>query len=268
MSILRMFNNKVAVLGCGPAGLFATHALIRKGYDVKVFSLLRKSTMYGAQYLHEPIPYLTPSDEEPVTVHYKLEGEPSDYRDKVYGSIPVKVSPETLTTEHLAWDIRAAYDAAWNMYSPIIEDTIITPEWMTGSSDLKGYGTVVSSIPLPTLCRAKDAHEFHAVSIWAMGDAPRRGQYAPFRPEANTVMCDGTRDRGWYRASNIYGHVTVEWPGGKKPPLPGVAEVLKPIYSNCDCYSHSTYRFVKVGRYGVWSKGVLSHQAYTTASAL
>jgi len=264
---LGWFNNKVAVLGCGPAGLFATHALIRKGYDITVYSKLRQSHMYGAQYLHEPIPYLTPADEEPVLVHYKMEGEASEYRDKVYGSIPVKVSPEMLTTEHPAWDIRVAYDKAWNMYSSIVKDTLITPEWMR-SGALDGYGSVVSSVPLPTLCEAKDAHEFHAAGIWAIGDAPRRGQYAPFRPEENTVMCDGTRDRGWYRASNIHGYVTVEWPGNKKPPLPGIAEVIKPIYSTCNCYAHAKFRFVKVGRYGAWSKGILAHQAYLTAAAL
>lgn len=262
-----MFNNKVAVLGCGPAGIFATHALIRKGYDVTIYSKCRKSEMYGAQYLHAPIPLLTPSDEEPVDLQYKLEGSAAEYREKVYGSIPVKVSPEALTMHHQAWDIRAAYDAGWNMYSSIVTDTLITPEWMT-SGELDQYGTVVSSVPLPTLCEAKDAHEFHAARIWAMGDAPRRGQYAPYRPPVATVECDGTRDRGWYRASNIHGHVTVEWPYAKKPPLPGVAEVIKPIYSTCDCYMRKPWRFVKVGRYGVWSKGVLSHQAYTTASGL
>lgn len=264
---LSWFNNKAAVLGCGPAGLFAAHALVRKGYDVTIYSKARKSHMYGAQYLHAPIDFLTPTDEEPVKVRYLLEGTADGYREKVYGSLPVKVSPEALQMTHLGWDIRAAYDAAWSCYGSIIQDTLISPEWMW-SGALDPYGLVVSSIPLPTICQSRDAHEFHAVRIWAIGDAPRRGQYAPFRPEPDTVMCDGTRDRGWYRASNLYGHVTVEWPANKKPPLPGVAEVTKPIYSTCDCYAHGKAKFVKVGRYGAWSKGVLSHQAYTTASAL
>ena len=264
---LKLFNNKVAVLGCGPAGIFATHALAGKEYDVTIYSKARQSEMYGAQYLHEPIDGLTPVDEDPITVQYKLEGTTDDYRQKIYGSIPVKVSPEALTMRHKAWDIRAAYDRGWNLYGDLVQDTLITPEWMR-SGELDQYGTVVSSIPLPILCEAKDAHEFHAASIWAMGDAPRRGQYAPFRPDPNTVICDGTPDRGWYRASNLFGHVTVEWPFAKRPPLPGIAQVTKPIYATCDCYMRMPWKFVKVGRYGVWSKGVLSHQAYTTASAL
>jgi hypothetical protein len=264
---LKLFNNKAAVLGCGPAGLFAAWGLTNRGYAVTIFSKARQSEMYGAQYLHAPVPGLTPATEEPVDLQYKLEGTAAEYREKVYGSIPVKVSPEALKMHHQAWDIRAAYDAAWALYGEMVIDTLITPEWMT-SGVLDEFGTVVSSVPLPTLCEAKDAHEFHAARIWAMGDAPRRGQYAPYRPPVSTVECDGTRDRGWYRASNIHGHVTVEWPYAKKPPLPGIAEVIKPIYSTCDCYMRKPWRFVKVGRYGVWSKGVLSHQAYTTASTL
>lgn len=263
----RIFNNKAAVLGCGPAGLFAVHGLRDRGYDVTIYSKARKSDMYGAQYLHAPIDGLSPIDEEPLKVRYSLVGTASGYRDKVYGSIPVKVSPEALDMEHLSWDIRSAYDYAWKLYGDDVVDTLISPEWMR-SGELDRYGLVVSSVPLPTLCAAREDHLFHATSIWAMGDAPRRGQYAPFRPEPGTVICDGTRDRGWYRASNLYGHVTVEWPQSRKPPLPGIAEVAKPIYSTCDCYAHGKFRFVKVGRYGVWSKGVLSHQAYTTAESL
>lgn len=260
-------NRTAAVLGCGPAGLFAAHALVENGWSVRVFSKRRQSQMYGAQYLHAPIPGLTPNEEEPVTVQYKLRGEVSEYREKIYGSMPVKVSPEALNMEHDGWDIRAAYDRAWLLYGDSVEDELITPDWIA-SGALDGFHTVVSSIPLPELCAAKDAHEFHAVGIWAFGDAPRRGQYVPYRPDPNTVICDGTRDTGWYRASHIHGHATMEWPGNKKPPLPGVASVSKPIYSTCDCHTQHKWRFIKVGRYGAWSKGVLSHQAYTTAAAL
>jgi hypothetical protein len=260
-------NRTAAVLGCGPAGLFAAHAMVENGWSVRVFSKARQSHMYGAQYLHAPVPGLTPEEEEPELVMYELRGNASGYREKVYGSIPVKVSPEALTMRHDAWDIRAAYDMAWKLYGESVEDTLITPEWLT-SGVLDEFHTVVSSVPLPILCADKDAHEFHAARIWAYGDAPRHGQYAPFRPPVQTVICDGTKDTGWYRASNIHGYVTMEWPYGKRPPLPGIAEVAKPIYSTCNCHTNHRWRFVKVGRYGTWSKGVLSHQAYTTASAL
>lgn len=259
--------SKAAVLGCGPAGLFAAHALIQRGWDVTVFSKKRKSTMYGAQYLHAPIPGLTPEDAEPIKVQYLLEGSVADYQTKVYGSMPVKTSVELLSSTHQAWDIRQAYDAAWDAYGERVVHRVIGPEWMA-DGELDRFRHVVSSVPLIAICGMLDVHQFHTTNIWAIGDAPDRGQYAPFRPPADTVLCDGTRDRGWYRASNIFGHVTVEWPGNRKPPLPGIAPVGKPVYSTCDCYARRRWNFAKVGRYGTWSKGVLSHQAYWTAADL
>lgn len=259
-------NKHAAVLGCGPAGIFATHALMQHGWDVEIFSKVqRQSDLFGAQYLHEPIYRLTPSDEEPTKINYRLEGTPEGYRDKVYGAIPVRVSPEELIRTHLAWDIRAAYERGFSRYGEYVRPHLIDAEWMD-SGALDKYGVVVSSIWLPTICGGN--HEFHTASVWAMGDAPRRGQYVPIRPEENTVVCDGTRDTGWYRAANVHGHVTVEWPQRSKPPLPGVAEVTKPIYSTCDCYTDKKWKFVKVGRYGMWSKGILSHQAYKIAGDL
>lgn len=272
-------DKMAAVLGCGPAGLFAVHALINSGWKVKVFSKKRKSHMFGAQYLHVPIPGLT--ERQPIEVSYKLlDGTADEYREKVYGSSQVATSVETLPESHLAWDIREAYDNAWERYAHLIRETEVTPRWLgapTGRSDEAGtflaydyWDVVVSSIPMPDLCYQKDVHRFNKASIWAMGDAPQRGQYAPYRPPANTVQCNASRYVGWYRASNIFEHVTVEWPGRSKPPLPGVAEVFKPIDTNCNCYrvGRPGFKFVPIGRYGQWAKGVLTSDAYAQAAQL
>jgi hypothetical protein len=268
-------SKRAAVLGCGPAGLFATHALIEKGWGVTIYSKRRKSEMFGAQYLHAPIPGL--SDGEPRLVNYQLNGTVQEYREKVYGVNPVWTSVEALGHEHAAWDIREAYDNAWSRYAPLICDQEVTPQFLglsviqtrqpisemePISLDLRQFDVVVNSIPLDSLCYQRDAHQFHSASVWAMGDAPERGISAPVFLAPFTVQCDGTRDRGWYRAANVYGYKTVEWPGSSRPPLPGVAQVIKPIDTTCDCYHNMPYRFVRVGRYGRWMKGVLSHQAY------
>lgn len=268
------------VLGCGPAGLFAAHGLLQNDWDVTIFSNRRKSHMFGAQYLHAPIDGLSPADEEPETIRYKLVGEAEGYREKVYGINAVATSVELLGKEHQAWDIRKAYDSAWEMYGPHVNDAQIGPQvlgvmkWspdlqpkVVGAIDVDQFDVVVSSIPLTRLCYRPDVHQFHSVSIWAYGDAPERGQYVPYRPVPNTVECNGEPFTGWYRAANVYDHATMEWPGNRKPPLPGIAQVTKPIYSTCDCYRDGLFKpkFVPVGRYGTWTKGVLSHHAYTTA---
>lgn len=280
----RRASKRALVLGCGPAGLFATHALAERGWNVSIYSKARKSHLFGAQYLHAPIPGLTHDDADPVALRYTLAGTVEEYRKKIYGVNQVSTSVELLDQEHQAWDIRQAYNAAWGRYGHLVNDQEITPEflgmvkWSPDDSVpiapqnallINQFDLIVNTIPLRTLCYQPESHQFHAVSVWAMGDAPERGQYVPYRPAENTVECNGDRDTGWYRAAHVFGHATVEWPGSRKPPLPSVAEVTKPLYSTCDCYRvNYPVPFLPLGRYGSWTKGVLSHNAYMTAANL
>lgn len=268
---------RAAVLGCGPAGLFAAHGLVEAGYTVWILSKKRKSHLYGAQYLHAPVPGLTPVDADPIEITYRLEGDVEGYRQKVYGAMPVKVSPEALDMKHQGWDLRATYDAAWDRFQDDITHAELSPDALRGGGRLGdwdlskgGWDLIVNTVPLTEICYQRDLHQFHAARVWAYGDAPALGQLTPFRPEPGMVECNGTRDTGWYRASNIYGHATIEWPLNRKPPLSGVAEVTKPIYTDCNCYRDGSFpiRFVSLGRYGQWQKGVLTHHAYTQAVQL
>lgn len=276
-------RKRAAILGCGPAGLFAAHGLIERGWTVTIFSKRRRSEMFGAQYLHAPIAGLTDGI-EPVTVHYRLRGTIEGYREKVYGPNPVATSVATLKEWHAAWDIRSAYYRAYQMYEGLIVEQRVSPEflgierWDPNMSPLRErniidgrmFDLVLNSIPADILCYQKEIHRFESTRVWAIGDAPERGTFAPsVVPEDNTVICDGTRDTGWYRASKVFGYTTVEWPGSRKPPLPLVAEVVKPTFTNCNCYASGLpYRYESIGRYGVWQKGVLSHHAYLAARSL
>lgn len=247
-----------AVLGCGPAGLFAAQALDRAGLHVSLFSKKRKSHMFGAQYLHAPIPGLP---EERFSIEYRLEGTAAEYGNKVYGAgweqRGFRVSPEELAGTHNAWDIRVAYDAAWTRWEDSVYDVRwLGPNWLVQIMD-NPWDMVVTSIPLPVLCRKPEEHAFTSAKIWAAGDAPELGRFAPITTRMNTVVCSGIPDRGWYRSANVMGYNTVEWPQDRKPPL-DVAQVNKPIGNTCDCYPDA----LRVGRYGRWTKGELSHQAY------
>jgi hypothetical protein len=268
-------KKRAAVLGCGPAGLFAAHGLIRNGWDVQIYSKKRPSRLFGAQYLHAPIDFLSPMDEEPTQIDYRLEGTVEGYREKVYGpNAPhIMVSPQSLVGQHHAWDIRAAYEYAWKLYEGLVTDVVMLPQMLAEPlvSDVSVH-LVVNSIPARSMCLRPDSHQFHSTQVWAMGDAPEFGQTVPIEVERDTVVCNGSRDTGWYRASNVFGHKTVEWPGGRKPPLPGVAAVEKPLYKSCDCWTRPGdlprgTRYLAVGRYGAWSKNILSHHAYEMAVA-
>lgn len=250
-------SKKVLVLGCGPAGLFAAHAAEMAGYDPIIASKKRKSEMYGAQYLHEAIPEATGTS--PFQVSYITEGPVDGYRDKVYGpDFRGTVSPEDLQGNHVGWDIRSTYDILWMRY----QGKIINFE-LTNIMDVESLmaehmpAHVISSVPAPLLC-SNPGHQFVSQDIWAIGDAPERGIFSPITKPLNTVVCNGNYDVSWYRAANILGYHTVEWPFNKRPPIEGLAPVKKPLGTNCDCLT-TVHR---VGRYGRWEKGVLSHTAF------
>lgn len=256
----RKRTGRAAILGCGPAGIFAAHALVQSEWEVSIFSKHRKSHMFGAQYLHQPIPGLSVAPSQ--TIHYRLEGGVQQYAEKVYeGKLSARsVSPAYLSGPAEAWDIREAYNRGWSNYYHLVVNMHVEPSVIR--SLCQSFDLVVSTIPAPAVCGdLSGKHEFYSQRIWAIGDAPERGIYAPVRTEPWTVRCNGEKEPRWYRASNVFGYNTVEWPGPKAPPVENIAAVDKPISTNCDCWS-DLGNFVRGGRFGVWRKGVLSHEIF------
>lgn len=248
---------KVIVLGCGPAGLMATHAFAIAGHDVLVFSRKRKSEMYGAQYLHAPIPGMT--EKAPIKVRYTLTGTVAQYRAKVYGSDSrVEVSPESLVGNHDGWDIRDTYANLWATYGRFVQDVDLDPQALKEIQKAYMPDLIVNTVPRPLLC-SDDEHSFISQAAWAIGDAPERGVFCPVVSPPNTVRCNGEDVPGWYRSATVFGYSTAEWPFPQKPPYSGVSEFIKPLRHNCTCHGDDV---VHMGRFGKWSKGALSHEAF------
>lgn len=256
----------VLVLGCGPAGLMAAAAAEESGNDVTIVSKKRKSEMYGAQYLHAPIPGFSP--ERGFSVKYVLRGTSDDYRRKVYGDPRVPVSPDELSEDHEGWDIRSTYGSLWHHF----QDRILNTPF-NGGSDVKHFiahaldsdkfNHFISTVPAPLLC-TNPSHVFPSQKVWAIGDAPERGIFCPITQAGpNEVICSGEPENSWYRTANIMGYRTAEWPENRKPPIEGLSQVSKPLKTNCDCLP----MVHRLGRYGKWEKGVLSHDAYYETKA-
>jgi hypothetical protein len=190
---------RVAVLGCGPAGLMAAHAAKTTGARVDIYSRKRKSEMFGCQYLHAPIPGMT--DVAPVTVRYHLHGDAESYRRKVYGDgWDGTVSPEDLLESHDAWDIRRTYDNLWAEYGPFVFGTELSAGWVGNFMEVeaKRYDLIINSVPRPVVCR-NERHAFPLQKVWAAGDAPERGMFAPIYATNNSVVCKATphTSRSW-----------------------------------------------------------------------
>lgn len=263
----------VAIFGCGPAGLFAAWAAVQNGAKrVVIISKKRRSELFGAQYLHMPIPGI---DVESTQVEYRLVGTQENYRQRVYGD---NYLGPTSVEEHIgfqeAWDIRATYNRLYDRFEDHIRsvkgglDGESLRKMVEGGS-LQGFDLIFSTIPLPAICLKPSVHKFTSQRIWAIGDAPERGQYCPVPCEKNRIVCNGLpQDPGepdWYRVSNVFGHTTAEWPAWFYPneKVPA-AEVRKPINTDCDC--HPELRLL--GRYGRWEKGILSHQAFNEVEGI
>lgn len=255
---------RVIILGCGPAGLLAAHAAEQAGAEsITIFSKKRKSEMYGCQYLHSDIPGLDLG--QPLEVFYYLLGSPGEYRAKIYGpNSTVEVSPDTLDEDHLAWDIRKAYDRLWAKWGREVIDVSLNADNVAQMvADMPGDGFIFSTVPARYLCKHPDRHGFRSEYVWAVGDAPERGIFAPRLEQVDpgSVVCNGREAPRWYRASDVFDYRTVEWPDGVKPPFEGVTRIEKPLDTNCDCYP----QVHRLGRFGKWKKGVLSDSAYHEA---
>lgn len=260
----------ILILGAGPSGLLAAHAAQRAGYEdiVIVSKQGRKSRLYGCQYLHNSIPGIHGKYDLGRAVEYRLIGEPEDYARKVYGdSVPggnlrTSVDEYGPDGEHLAWNLRTAYDALWDRFENHIEPfTLEGPDEAWALVQHLAPAVTFSTIPAPTLCYQPDVHFFNYQQVWAVGDAPDQDISAPYRAEPFTVLCNAELAPRWYRAANVFDYCTVEWPHHPRPPQDGVAEVVKPLDTNCDCLP----QVHRLGRYGKWQKGYLVHQAYEEA---
>lgn len=270
MRLSNPFRNRprsALVFGSGPAGIFAAAGFADAGWNVKIYSKRRRSELFGAQYLLAPIPGLT---EVKTFVSYTLNGTWVTSTEKVYGigEMPEVDWQSYVDGRQHAWDIRAAYRDGLERFSDSIVNVDIDQKVLQseiGNPSLsKTFGAVVSTIPAQTLCAQPDRHAFWGTELWASGDAPERDLWCPISVPPDTVVIDGTWERAWYRASNVFGHSTCEWPFDRKPPIQNLAQVTRPVATTCDCWPQIT----RAGRYGLWSRKAFSHHAYGTAKAL
>lgn len=238
----------IAVLGCGPAGMMVAHALAREQVDFDIFSdRAAPSPMGGAMYLHVAVPGLTEADPD-GRIQVIKRGTEGGYRHKIGRNARVGTSWTKFKDGLLpVWNLQAAYAKLWTAYSGAVKELKVHRsllEWLLGT-----YDAVYSTIPKWVLC-GRPEHEFATQQVWI-----RTGE--DLGVPADTMIYSGKSDEAWYRASNIFGSQSKEYP---REQLGGVL-VRKPLFNTCNCHPE-VFRF---GRYGCWEKHWLTHDAYTGA---
>jgi hypothetical protein len=261
---------EVAILGCGPAGLLAAEALVQQGHSPTIFSKKVKSQMFGAMFLHVPIPEVTPPDPE-YTIQVVKVGTREGYAKLVYGDPAHPVSWDVIPSGPLrGWNLKKAYDVLWDRYQGIVHDREI------GAADIldieDSFQVVYSSIPLRSICR--EGHEFTKQDIWIIhGDGKPHlihgvndvdmMYYNGYPPDGSVEQTEGF---DWYRFSQLDSYQAWEH---SSPPNDDwnddwyqLSTGEKPISTDCDCWGGVRH----IGRFGRWERGVLTHHTFNAVT--
>lgn len=240
---------RIAVLGCGPAGLMAAHAVAQAKHDPAIFSKKVPSSIGGAQYLHRPLPGVNKATPD-GQVNFIKYGNEQVYAKKVYGDPTARTSwYDYEEGYHDIWNLRSTYQRLWKKYEDAIHD--IKLDYETVQSLLRAFPMVLSTVPLHQICGY--SHTFTSQDVWIVyGQAKEQGE--------DRIVYDGTGDFPWYRWSYIFGWRGIEYSQATGTNQPSM-HVRKPLQHDCDCHTD----LVKLGRYGSWQKGVLAHHAYEGA---
>lgn len=252
--------SRVAVLGCGPAGLLAAHAVALAGHEPMIISeAARKSEIPGAVYLHKPIPEVTTAVPD-ATVRFVKLGSREGYAKKVYGSRFAPCSWDKFDEgEYPAWSLAKAYNTLWDRYMHLIAEQTVGPADVEVLSE--AFPLVVSTIPATALCANPD-HEFRSKTVWFQSGArPEVLNYSEEEGarECNVIIYDGRPGRQHYRTSHLFGDGSTEYASLPALPRPNtVKSGFKPLGTDCDCFPE----VLRAGRFGTWQAGVLSHHAF------
>lgn len=242
---------KVAVLGCGPAGLLVTHAAVRAGWDPDVLSIKTKSEIPGSQHLQGYIPGITPLYPDSAVEFIRI-GTAGGYAQKVYGDSHHPTGWPNYSGIYKSWSVFEAYDKLWETYGDLVTDMEVSKNRLPYL--LNAYDLVLSTLPMPSLCFKE--HRFDSVPFWIKTlPTPEEDK------EREIVVFNGLPLDEWYRWSILGGRTSVE--GSWTPPV-GAITGKKAINNNCDCWPG----LHRLGRWAKWKHGVLLHHAFEEAEEI
>ena len=143
---------EVAIIGCGPAGMLAAHAVVRAGHQPVVYSDNPDPVpVTGGVYLHEPVPEVA-STEPDGEVNFRKVGSEAGYAAKVYGDVGARTSWGLCSQgKRPAWALQPAYEALWGLYGAAVHQLAVDHDQAAALAS--EYALVMSSAPAPHLCR-------------------------------------------------------------------------------------------------------------------
>jgi hypothetical protein len=239
----------VAVIGCGPAGLLSAYAVERAGLRADIYSdRPEQSPMAQGVFLHGAIPGVTHRLADALLL-FKKVGDGRVYSKKVYGYVRRTSWDRFPEGTRPGWYLAPAYDILWNMYGERVQKKKVDAK--VARKLVKDYHLVINTAPAWALCDGD--HFFEQTDIWLIDGAPAE-------VVENSVLYNGREQDSWYRAQDLWGHRVTEY---AQPPvlLDAARKGFKVVQTDCDCHPE----IMRNGRYGMWTPGILLHQAFKRA---
>lgn len=221
---------KITVAGTGLPALIVAHAATKwsewNGNDLEltIYGEHEPYVPLGAKWFETAIPdILVPS----AIVETQSVGDPEDYISKICSPI----SPyNQARADFYAYDYHSAHEQLSSKYHNKLFAMSIDRKTVQEYPEVVDVDYVFNTMPRP-IFYPQASGSFSASRQWRLDEGREKGIYSipGENGDRNVMIYDGTLDTSWYRISQLFGLISVEWPFNKKPPISGVYLEILPL---------------------------------------
>jgi hypothetical protein len=253
----------IAIVGAGPAGMLAAHAVVRMGHDVTILAPREPSKISRVQCLWAPTPGIKV---EGYWLDVLKRGNRETYAKRLYGRGDAPCSwDRTRIGRHRVDPLDAVYAQLWELYKDRLINIVVDTKQLLQL--LYNFPLVINTAPANAFCMRQQQHNFALVETQILkidfGDEADLGH-------AFTMINGGPAalpGENWFRYSSARGEQVYEYADNEQ--RDGVSYGFKPINNDCDCWQSIDMgsgvpprQVRRVGRYGQWKQGVMNHHAF------
>jgi hypothetical protein len=248
---------KIAVLGAGPSGMMAAHAVSQYGHYLDIYDAApdKARRNSGVYYLHSDCDLLLDSaviKQGIIGAYGKTNSELAElYGEKVYGEKIRKVSIlSAFEKEVVGYNSGQGIDRLWDLYGKQINEFEVSGI-DTVHRLLEKYDKVISTIPAYILFPEESCR---AVKTWIkVGKAPENEAFVFYNINP---YCS------WYRCSAMFGIFIQEYGFNFEPEKNAEYSYHQANKVIGEGISSPYQDLFLTGRYGAWDKSCLTDAVY------